>query len=102
MDGNRPKPSQTLRESHKIRPLITPGAFSVATVVASLLPAPRLRRSPPTCPRTVRLRRCRSLQDSSPTKQDGTNGVFVSCLGGRIGVQSITCHIALCVAAVSL
>jgi hypothetical protein len=41
-------------------------SFAVALVVALLLPAPRLRRSPPACPRTVRLRRCRSLQDSSP------------------------------------
>ena len=40
----------------------------MAAVVALLLPAPRLRRSPPACPRTVRLRRCRSLQDSSPSK----------------------------------
>jgi hypothetical protein len=29
---------------------------------------PRLSRSPPACPRTVRLRRCRSLQASSPRR----------------------------------
>jgi hypothetical protein len=44
-------------------------AFSVAAVVASLLSAPRFRRSPPACPRTVRLRRYRSSQDSSPEQR---------------------------------
>jgi hypothetical protein len=43
-------------------------AFSVAAVVASLLSAPRFRRSPPACPRTVRLRRYRSSQDSLPAR----------------------------------
>ena len=33
--------------------------------------APRLRRSPPACPRTVRLRRYRSLQHSSPSPSSG-------------------------------
>jgi hypothetical protein len=52
-------------ELHSARKLEA-GVFAVAAVVASLLPAPRLRRSPPACPRTVRLRRCRSSPGSSP------------------------------------
>ena len=41
-------------------------AFAVALVVALLLPAPRLRRSPPACPRTVRLRRFAPLRTVRP------------------------------------
>ena len=40
----------------------------MAPVVALLLPAPRLRRSPPACPRTVRLRRFAPCRTVRPAK----------------------------------
>ena len=55
--------------------MLQASAFAVATGVASLLPLPRLRRSPPACPRTVRLRRfapCRTVRPTNGTKPIGS------------------------------